>query len=99
MHSSRLLSSALTFLVLAFTALLLLAGSSPAAAAEPGKGKVLAVFAGSDLTGFRVPLADWQVAKAVSLSATNEKVLAIKAGKGVLVNGPKRSARQSRSLR
>ena len=89
MHSSRLLSSALTFLVLAFTALLLLAGSSPAAAAEPGKGKLLAVFAGSDLTGFRAPLADWQVAEAVSLSATNEKVLAIKAGRGVLVNGPK----------
>jgi hypothetical protein len=58
-----------------------------ARAASPAAEKARVLFNGKDLTGFRQPTGKWQVAKTVSLEATNAEKFAITAGAGILVNG------------
>lgn len=55
---------------------------SAIAAAQPN-------FNGKDLTGWRQPAGEWQVAGAVKIDSADEKKFAIEPGTGVLVNGPK----------
>ena len=54
------------------------------AAEQPG-----AIFDAKNLSAWKQPVGDWQTAKEVSLDPANNKKLAIVAGEGVLVNGPK----------
>ena len=56
------------------------------AAAESDR---VALVNGKDLAGWRQPAGEWQVARAVTLDAADNKKFAIEPGTGVLVNGPK----------
>src|SRR3954463_6308546 len=68
--------------------LLLLAFSPPPLLAA----EVLA-FTGKDLSGWQMPVGEWQTANSVSLNSTNNKKFTIHEGKGILVNGPKGTTR------
>ncbi len=57
-----------------------------ALAADSGKQSL---FNGKDLTGWRKPTGEWQVAKDVTLDPADNKKFVIKPGEGILVNGPK----------
>src|SRR5262245_50870952 len=54
---------------------------------------VVEVFNGKDLSGWRKPIGDWVVARAVSLDPTNSEKLVITPGEGIMVNGPKGKAK------
>ena len=63
---------------------LLSAATQVFAADEPNS-----LFNGRDLSGWKKPIGDWQIAHSVSLDSANNKKFAIEPGPGVLVNGPK----------
>lgn len=48
----------------------------------------IVLFDGRSFTGWRAPIGQWQLARAVSLDATNPTRFAITPGEGIAVNGP-----------
>jgi len=58
------------------------------AGATPGQCGSPELFTDKDLSGWRQPTGDWQVAGKVSPSPSDPKQFAIEPGAGVLVNGP-----------
>jgi hypothetical protein len=65
---------------------LLLPLALPAAA---GEEKWIVLVDGQGFDAWKGPIGEWQLAESVTLDPQNPKLLAAKAGKGIIVNGPK----------